>query len=93
MADLLWALTLAGQAAAPATPPPAAVETIIVTGERVPRSLRETPSSVAVITSDEIEAQGADRVEQLLALVPNVQLGSGEEGRRSAARTRPGRSA
>ena len=55
-------------------------ETIIVTGERVKRSLRETQSSVSVATQADIEAQPADRVEQVLALVPNVQLGSGSEG-------------
>lgn len=53
---------------------------IIVTGERVPRSLRETPSSVAVVTAADIEAQAApDRIEQLLDLVPNVQQGAGSE--------------
>ena len=55
-------------------------EEIIVTGERVPRALRETPSSVVVLGGDAIEASAADRLEQLLALVPNVQFGSGEEG-------------
>jgi len=54
---------------------------IIVTGERVPRSLRETPSSVAVVTAAELESHAApDRIEQLLDLIPNVQLGSGGEG-------------
>jgi outer membrane receptor protein involved in Fe transport len=53
---------------------------IVVTGERVTRSLKETPSSVYVATQAEIEAQGADRVEEVLALIPNVQLGSGSAG-------------
>jgi outer membrane receptor protein involved in Fe transport len=56
------------------------VEDIIVTGERVPRRLRDTASSVAVITEREIDAAAADRVEQILALIPNVQLGSGSDG-------------
>lgn len=55
-------------------------EEIIVTGERVPRALRETPSSLLVASEEVIEATAADRMDQLLALVPNVQLGSGEEG-------------
>ena len=83
---LVW-LAAAGSLAAPGDrrPPEAspADETseIIVTGERVPRSLRETPSSVAVVTAAEMEAHAApDRVEQLLDLVPNVQLASGGEG-------------
>src|SRR5436190_6206041 len=53
---------------------------IIVTGERISRSLRETPSSVHVTDQRGIEAQSADRVDQLLALIPNVQLGNGSEG-------------
>lgn len=53
---------------------------IVVTGERVPRSLRETPSSVVVVGEKQIEASGADRVEQVLALIPNVQLGNGSQG-------------
>ncbi|HKX78860.1 MAG TPA: TonB-dependent receptor [Novosphingobium sp.] len=54
---------------------------IIVTGERQRRSLFDTPSSVAVLTADTIEAQAAtDRADQLLAFVPNIQLGSGGDG-------------
>jgi iron complex outermembrane recepter protein len=53
---------------------------IIVTGERVPRTLRETSSSVAVINEAEIEANGANRVDQILSLIPNVQLGNGSQG-------------
>ena len=54
---------------------------IIVTGERVRRLLRETPSSVTVFTEEEIDRQkGSERLEDLLAQVPNVQLGSGGQG-------------
>ena len=53
---------------------------IIVSGERVKRSLRDTASSVSVATQRDIEAASADRVDQTLALIPNVQLGSGSEG-------------
>lgn len=54
---------------------------IIVTGERQRRSLFQTTSSVAVLTADTIEAQAAtDRADQLLAFIPNVQLGSGGDG-------------
>jgi len=53
---------------------------IIVTGERVRRTVRETASSVQVVGEREIEAQGASRVEEVLALVPNVQLGNGSQG-------------
>jgi outer membrane receptor protein involved in Fe transport len=79
-------LAAAGALAAPddGLPPPVAAEEtteIIVTGERVPRSLRETPSSVAVVTSAELESHAApDRLEQLLDHIPNVQLGGGGDG-------------
>lgn len=54
---------------------------IIVTGERQRRTLFNTSSSVAVLTAGTIEAQAAtDRADQLLAFVPNVQLGSGGDG-------------
>lgn len=53
---------------------------IIVTGERVPRRVRETASSVVVVGQREIEAGTADRVDQVLAMVPNVLLGNGSEG-------------
>ena len=60
---------------------PVAEPEIVVTGERAPRRIRETPSSVKVITRKEIEAAaGADRIDQILDLVPNVQMSSGGEG-------------
>jgi outer membrane receptor protein involved in Fe transport len=65
-----------GQATAPVDDP----GEILITGERVPRPLRETPSSVYVATRANIEAQPVDRVKQVLALIPNVTLGSGSEG-------------
>jgi outer membrane receptor protein involved in Fe transport len=55
-------------------------EDIVVTGERLPRSLRETASSVAVVDEAAIEANGATRVDQVLTLIPNVQLGNGSQG-------------
>ena len=54
--------------------------TIIVTGERVKRSIRETTSSVAVMSARDIRAASANRVEEMLQLVPNVQVGTGSEG-------------
>ena len=53
---------------------------IIVTGERVKRALRDTPSSVHVVTARDLEAMPADRVEQLLAGIANVRLTSGSQG-------------
>ncbi len=72
---------LAAVAVQPVPTEEAEPEDVIVTGERVPRTLRETASSVDVSESDRIEAlSGADRIEQVLEMVPNVQLGSGGEG-------------
>ncbi|HVM22110.1 MAG TPA: TonB-dependent receptor [Sphingomicrobium sp.] len=71
----------AAAAQADAGPPPTdAAREIVVTGERVRRTVRDTASSVEVIGSDAIRASSADRVEQLLQLVPNVQLGNGSQG-------------
>jgi outer membrane receptor protein involved in Fe transport len=54
---------------------------IVVTGERQVRTREQTASSVAVYSSADIDAaSGAHDVEQMLALVPNVALGSGGEG-------------
>jgi iron complex outermembrane receptor protein len=77
----LTCLVGSGAAAQPIRPDPVIAPDIVVTGERVPRALSDTPSSVVVVTDDEIEGQaGPDRVDQLLALVPNVQFGSGSQG-------------
>ena len=62
---------------APSHPEDAASE-IVVTGERAPRSLRETPSSLLVTTARDIDAMAVpDRVERILEMTPNVTLGSG----------------
>lgn len=56
-------------------------EEIVVTGERISRTVRETPSSVAVFTADMIDTQpGAERLDQLLDQIPNVQNGPGGQG-------------
>jgi outer membrane receptor protein involved in Fe transport len=55
--------------------------TIVVTGERVPRALTETASSIAVLTEEAIaKLPRADRLDQLLLATPNVQIGTGSEG-------------
>ena len=54
---------------------------IVVTGERANRTAAQTASSVVVVTAEEIDAaSGADRIDQILQGVVNVQLGSGSEG-------------
>lgn len=58
-----------------------ALQEVVVTGERLSRPYSETASSVVVITAEMNEAlAGADRIEDILSLVPNVQAGSGGEG-------------
>src|SRR6476469_3038979 len=75
-------LSIAAVAAAqePAPEPVGDSAEIVVTGERVKRSLKETQSSVSVVSERDIEAASANRVEEMLKLVPNVQLGTGSEG-------------
>lgn len=89
MLGLVWiaaaAAGSAAQAAAASVKPeePAeerSSEDIIVTGERSSRTLKDTASSVQVATQADIEAQPVDRVEQVLAAIPNVQLGNGSQG-------------
>lgn len=73
-------LLFAGDAAA--TPQLAAEkpETIIVTGERVRRSIKDTASSVEVVSARDVELASANRLEEVIELVPNVQISSGGEG-------------
>jgi outer membrane receptor protein involved in Fe transport len=74
----LLAVTAASQA--DVSPELTSSSEIIVTGERIARTLRETSSSVAVVNENEMQANGANRVDQVLALIPNVQLGNGSQG-------------
>ena len=53
---------------------------IVVTGERVQRAVTETSSSVVVVTREELDAAGSTQIEDVLAGIPNVRLGSGSEG-------------
>ena len=80
MLAVVLAMAAAGAQSPAPDEPPASAETIIVTGERVKRSLKDTASSVAVFGERDIEAASADRVDQVLQLVPNVQLGNGSQG-------------
>ena len=57
------------------------LEEIVVSGERLTRTLSDTASSVMAVTGEGLELlSGADRIEQVLALAPNVHMGSGSEG-------------
>lgn len=86
MTGLVCVACLRGLAALSAEPPPQEADDrgeadILVTGERVERRLLDSPSSVSVFQAERIEAlAGVERLEDLLAHVPNVQIGSGGEG-------------
>lgn len=57
------------------------LEPVVVTGERIERSLQDTAASVAIFDEQHLSEQaGADRIEQVLDLVPNLQRGSGDIG-------------
>ena len=82
-------IMLAVVGAAPASAVPAAVAAegapdaeaaIVIVGERVKRSLKDTPASVRPITDHELSAMAADRLDQVLAGIPNVVIGNGSEG-------------
>lgn len=74
-------LVAAAQAtAAPTNASARKPDEIIVTGERVKRTLKDTPSSVHVVVGRELHAMSADRIDEVLAGVPNVQLGNASEG-------------
>src|SRR5690349_16842826 len=78
---LCLALAAGAKAAEPGAPaPPDNRETIVVTGERVKRSLKETPTSVTVFSKKDIDRMAApDRIQQLLAMVPNVLMTTSRE--------------
>ena len=76
MVDFITAALLAGQV--PQSDPLEQRDEIIINGERTPRSVRDTASSVDVTIAERIEAlSGADRIEQVLQQIPNVVVSGG----------------
>ena len=75
---LLWlAAGAAAQAPAAIAPAPDNPEAIVVTGERVERSLKDTPSSVAVFDKARFGAiGGAGPAQEVLEALPNVLVAS-----------------
>ena len=83
MDGLLFGLAVlsTGQPGEIASPQQPDGDEIVVTGERVERTLRDTASSVDVVSAERLESlSGADRIDQLLEMIPNVQVGSGGDG-------------
>jgi len=48
------------------------IETIVVTGQKIDRSLKETPNSVAVLTAAEMNKQNIQQVSDIYAVIPNL---------------------
>ena len=48
------------------------IETIVVTGQKIDRSLKETVNSVAVITSKEFQALNIKNVSDIYSTIPNI---------------------
>jgi vitamin B12 transporter len=67
-------LTLAFSVPASATDDDDGIETIVVTGARTSNTLSEIPSSISVINLDDIEAQNAVTVTDLLQHLPGVHV-------------------
>ena len=54
------------------------VETIVVTGEKLGRSVQETASSVVVVTREDLEASSAASMKDVVTTFANVLSGSGD---------------
>lgn len=48
------------------------IETIVVTGQKIDRSLQETPNSVAVVTANDIEKLNVQNIADIYNVIPNV---------------------
>lgn len=74
---ILVAPQIASELPVSPVPPP----DIVVTGERISRTRQQTASSVSIFDADDLERLGgADRLDSLLTMTPNVQVGTGGEG-------------
>lgn len=49
-----------------------AVENIVIKGQKIDRTLQETPTSVAVLTSKELEINSISNLSEIFAMMPNV---------------------
>jgi outer membrane receptor protein involved in Fe transport len=74
---LLFALALAPPVALAQERPEGALEEVIVTAEYRPVSVQQLPASVTVLDGQAIERRGAEHLEHLLGLAPNVNLSTG----------------
>lgn len=56
------------------------IEEIVVTAQRIEQSIQDVPISVVAFAGDELELRGAQRIEDLNTMIPNVQI-TGSTGR------------
>ena len=68
------------EASSTATPPPATEETIEVTATRLPEDILDVPTSITIVTGEELEARGVHYLEGALALVGGVSIAPGGDG-------------
>ena len=67
------------------------VETLTVTGSRIPVSIKKIPTSISVLTEDDINASGAVQLTELIRGLPGVSLSqSGSPGGLTEMRVRGG---
>ncbi len=71
-ASLLFALGTASNMALADEMPDENIETIVVTGQKIDRSLKDTPNSVAVMTSSELEKLNVQNMADIYNYIPNV---------------------
>jgi outer membrane receptor protein involved in Fe transport len=74
---LISALALAPLGAFAREGPEGALEEVIVTAEYRPVSVQQLPASITVLDEQDIERRGAEHLEHLLSLAPNVNLSTG----------------
>ena len=48
------------------------IETVVITGQKIDRTIKETPSSVAVITAEEMDKQNAQNITDVFSGMANV---------------------
>jgi vitamin B12 transporter len=67
------------------------IETLTVTGSRIPVSITKIPTSISVLTEDDITASGAVQITELIRGLPGVSLSqSGSPGGLTEVRVRGG---
>jgi iron complex outermembrane receptor protein len=80
VALLTVAAPAAAQTPAPSPTPPTYTESVQVTATRIPESVDEVPTSIQVITPQELRDRGATDLKSALALLAGVDVAPGGDG-------------